>query len=163
MKILVPYDGSGPSEKAISQALELAQNLKETSQITILNVVQEVLIPPLAFGGGYLRSKITGEQLTSTELAKELCQSLKVEASQMLSRVKDNITTKQKTLDNVTINTQVLVGYVADKIVEYASNENVDLIIIGNIGLGGISKLKCLGSVSRAVSERAKCPVMIVH
>lgn len=163
MKILVRYDGSAPSGRAINQALKLAQNSKETSQITLLNLVEEVPITPLAFGGAYLPSKITGEQMTSAELAKELCQSLKVEASQMLSKVKENIITKQQSLGNVAINTQVLVGFLADKIVEYASNKDVDVIIIGNIGLGGISELKYLGTVSIAVSERTRCPVMIIH
>jgi nucleotide-binding universal stress UspA family protein len=45
----------------------------------------------------------------------------------------------------------------------HANEEKSDLIIIGSIGLGGVSKIKALGSVSRAVSERAKCSVMIVH
>ncbi len=49
------------------------------------------------------------------------------------------------------VNTKVLIGSAADKIVEFASNENIDIMIIGNIGLGGMSKLKYLGSVSRYV------------
>ena len=36
-------------------------------------------------------------------------------------------------------------------------------MIIGNIGLGGLSKVKALGSVSRRLSEKASCPVLIVH
>jgi nucleotide-binding universal stress UspA family protein len=58
----------------------------------------------------------------------------------------------------------VLIGdSVSGKILELAEKDNVDLIIIGNVGLSGISKLKTLGSVSRAVSERSPCPVLIVH
>ena len=51
----------------------------------------------------------------------------------------------------------------ADKIMEMAIEENVDLIVMGNVGLSRFSKLKALGSVSRNVSERAKCPVMLVR
>ena len=35
--------------------------------------------------------------------------------------------------------------------------------VIWNIGLGGISKVKALGSVSRNVCEMSNCPVLIVH
>ena len=52
---------------------------------------------------------------------------------------------------------------ISEKIVEFAEKENVDLIVIGNIGLSGLSKVKALGSVSRSVSESASCPVLIVH
>jgi nucleotide-binding universal stress UspA family protein len=52
---------------------------------------------------------------------------------------------------------------VSDTIIRIAEKEHVDLIVIGNVGRSGISKLKSLGSVSRGVSERAPCPVMITH
>jgi len=41
------------------------------------------------------------------------------------------------------------------------AKEKIDLIIIGNVGRSGISKIRTLGSVSRSVSERAPCPAMI--
>jgi nucleotide-binding universal stress UspA family protein len=59
----------------------------------------------------------------------------------------------------------VLYGKPADKILEYAQKERIDLIVIDNIGAGSkLSKvILTLGSVSRTVSEKASCPVMIVH
>jgi nucleotide-binding universal stress UspA family protein len=54
-------------------------------------------------------------------------------------------------------------GYPPEKIIEFAKNEQVDLIVIGSVGLSELSKVKALGSVSRSVSERAICPVLIVH
>jgi nucleotide-binding universal stress UspA family protein len=50
-----------------------------------------------------------------------------------------------------------------DNIIKYAEEEKVDLIVIGNIGLGGISKVKALGSVSRNLAEKTVCPILIVH
>jgi nucleotide-binding universal stress UspA family protein len=64
---------------------------------------------------------------------------------------------------NIKIETILLNGYPSEKIVEFAEKENVNLIVIGNIGLSGLSKVKALGSVSRSVSESASCPVLIVH
>jgi nucleotide-binding universal stress UspA family protein len=61
----------------------------------------------------------------------------------------------------VRIRSAVLVGRPEDKIVEFANRQNVDLIAMGSRGLKGISRW-VMGSVSRSVSERAKCTVMIV-
>jgi nucleotide-binding universal stress UspA family protein len=50
-----------------------------------------------------------------------------------------------------------------EKIIDFANSEKVDLIVIGGVGLSRLSKVKALGSVSRSVSKRASCPVLIVH
>ena len=54
--------------------------------------------------------------------------------------------------------TYVTYGYPSDKILEFAEKHQVNLIVIGSIGLSGFSRIKALGSVSRNVSERANCP-----
>ena len=68
---------------------------------------------------------------------------------------------KQKYKNSERIRTAVLVGRPEHKIVEFANRRNVDLIVMGSRGLKGISRF-VMGSVSRNVSERAKCAVMIV-
>ena len=71
---------------------------------------------------------------------------------------------KQYESQGISIIIKVIVGgSPSDKILELAEDEKVDLIVVGNVGLSGISRVKTLGSVSRSISERAKCPVMIVH
>jgi nucleotide-binding universal stress UspA family protein len=52
---------------------------------------------------------------------------------------------------------------ISDTMIEFVNNEKADLIVIGNTGLSGISKLKTLGSVSRSIAEKSSCPVLIVH
>jgi len=52
---------------------------------------------------------------------------------------------------------------VSDTIIKFANKEKANLIVVGNIGLSGISKLKTLGSVSRSIAEKSSCPVLIVH
>lgn len=54
-------------------------------------------------------------------------------------------------------------GSIVYNIIKYAEEEQVDLIVIGNIGLGGISKIKTLGSVSRSLAEKTMCPILILH
>jgi nucleotide-binding universal stress UspA family protein len=160
-KILVPYDGSKPSENAVKHAVELANNFSDRSEIILLNVVQEVVLPPVMFETPRFRSKITGDEITTEGLVKELCQQMKEAGIKMLNEKRQQISAK--TRDNVEVRTKVLIGYPSDRIIEYAKEENVDLIIIGNVGLSGASKFRALGSVSRNVSERASCPVIIVH
>jgi nucleotide-binding universal stress UspA family protein len=160
-KILVPYDGSQPSENAVKQAIELANDLSGRSEIILLNVVEEVVLPPVMLHSLRFRSQITGDEITITGLTKELRQQMKEAGIKMLNEKHQQLSTKIR--NNVEMKTKVLVGYPSDKIIEYAKEENVDLVIIGNVGLSGVSKFKALGSVSRSVSERAPCPVIIVH
>ena len=64
----------------------------------------------------------------------------------------------------ISIKIYITAGNPSDRIVDYATNEKIDLIIIGSVGLTGVSKLfKGLGSVSRNVSERVSCPVLIIR
>jgi nucleotide-binding universal stress UspA family protein len=76
------------------------------------------------------------------------------------SIIVNNNNKKDMTLVSISINSQVIIGNPAEVIIDLANNkEKVDLIIMGSTGLKGISKVRVLGSVSRAVSENANCPV----
>ena len=159
-KILVPYDGSKSSQKALRETAILAQDLQGKVELVLLNVVQEVMVPAVKLDSPF-RSSITGEPITSAEMAKELCQQLKKSASKMLEAKKQNLEEDQ--IQGLQVTTKVLLGQPVEKIIEYAREEKMDMIAIGSVGLSGISKLKALGSVSRGVVERAMCPVLIVH
>jgi nucleotide-binding universal stress UspA family protein len=159
--ILVPYDGSKPSESALKLAVSLAASLKNGGEITLLTVVQQVVLPPM-IESPHFKSKITGEEMNAAGLAKELYKEMKEIAYKTLEAKKQQAA---KDLEGAefAVKTKVLVGYPVEEIVAYADSERADLIVIGNTGLSGISKLKSLGSVSRGVAERAGCPVLIAH
>jgi nucleotide-binding universal stress UspA family protein len=53
-------------------------------------------------------------------------------------------------------------GIPADKILEYAEENNIDLIVLGTHGLTGIKKF-LIGSVSENVVRHSKIPVMVVR
>lgn len=91
---------------------------------------------------------------------EELYESMEESAKGILENVK-----KGNSTIGFSIETVVKHGKPADRIVEYAIKEGTDLIIIGNTGTGTkLSRvIKTLGSVSRTVSEKASCPVMIMH
>jgi nucleotide-binding universal stress UspA family protein len=162
-KILVPYDGSKPADKAVEYAVALAKSIisdrERGCQIILLHVVPEIPTSPL-FIERPMSTSDSGHIPLSRYIEK-LYAEMQAHAAEMLE-------TKKKELEagshELIVRTIVLIGDpIADKIVNHAGVEKADLIVIGNVGLSGVSKLKTLGSVSRAVSERAACPVMIVH
>jgi nucleotide-binding universal stress UspA family protein len=169
-KILVPYDSSTASDKALSNALKIAKMSEESGRnhnrdnvitIILLHVLQEIPTP-ITYSGTPLRSlsKKTGERITFREYLKEVYQEMKASAIKMLEQRTGKHTTN---MTNIKIKPEVTMGLPADKILEMAIKENIDLIIMGTTGLTGVSKIKALGSVARNVSERTKCPVMLVR
>lgn len=152
-RILVPYDISAHSEKALDHAIKLAKI--HGSTLVVLHVIPEIPFFPLA---GHTTSPETGKPLPLGEYVKTIYEEVQRNASQML---------KLKILTNsqsgINIEADVTVGDPVYRIVEYANNKNVDLIVLGSVGLGGFAKFKALGSVSRGVAERAGCPVLIIH
>ncbi len=153
-KILVPYDGSKHAEKALNKAVNLAKLIKG-SEMIILNVIEEILTPPLVFPTR-IRHYKTGEDTTLSTYFRDLQTDMRYKMINTLEKI------KQKYENSVKIRTVVLVGSAEDKIVGYANRQNVDLIVMGSKGLKGISRL-LMGSVSRHVSEKVKCSVMIVR
>jgi nucleotide-binding universal stress UspA family protein len=57
---------------------------------------------------------------------------------------------------------QVLVGHPAEKIVEYANDHDVDLIVMGTHGRRALAHL-LMGSVAERVVRTASCPVFTVR
>ena len=153
-KILVPYDGSKYAEKALNKAVNLAKLIKG-SEIIILNIIEEILTPPLVFPTR-IRHYKTGEDTTLSTYFRDLQTDMRYKMINTLEKI------KQKYKNSVKIRTVVLVGSAEDKIVDFANRQNVDLIVMGSRGLKGMSRL-LMGSVSRNVSEKVKCSVMIVR
>lgn len=162
--ILAPYDGSKPADKAANYAAGLAKAFATGNdkgcRIILLHVVPQIPTSPL-----FIERPMSTTGLDHIPLSKyieNLYAEMQTHAAEMLKEKKKEL---ELALDSTaTIETIVLIAdSVADEIVKLATAEKIDLIVIGNVGLSGISKLKTLGSVSRGVSERAPCPIMIVH
>jgi nucleotide-binding universal stress UspA family protein len=156
-KILVPYDRSKYAEKALNEAANMAKMIKG-SEIIILNVMEEIPTPPAMFTTRVRHHK-TGEHTTLSTYLRDLQTDMRYKMMNTLEEVKQKYKNSK-----VKIRTQVLVGPPADRIVEFADSHKIDLIVMGSRGLKGISRfLRGLGSVSRSVSEKVKCTVMIVR
>jgi nucleotide-binding universal stress UspA family protein len=152
--ILVPYDGSKQAEIAVNKAIYLSKLIKG-SEVVILTVLEEVNTPTLVFDRK-VRNYKTGEATTLSSYMRDLQKDMQNKMTNRLDEL------RQRYDDSVRIRTLISVGRAEDKIIECANNLHADIIVIGSRGLKGISKL-LMGSVSRKVSERVNCTVMIVR
>jgi nucleotide-binding universal stress UspA family protein len=154
-KILVPYDGSPMSDKAMEEAVEISK-LTEGAQITVIHVIQEISTPIFDRA---IRSPQSGEITSFAEYMTTAYNEIRKMMEEGLAERK-----KKFEAQGISIKIYITAGNPSDRIVEFAANEKIDLVVIGSVGLTGVSKLfKGLGSVSRKLSERVSCPVLIIR
>ena len=152
MKILVCTDGSEYSQKALEKVAQIAEQC-EIGEITILHVYDDSHYTSIPFvpGGGI---SITEEEIESL---KKVNEREKNEREKLLAKASEYFSKKQ--LKNRTILRE---GHPSHTIVQVASEEGFDMIVLGNKGLSGLKKV-FLGSVSNAVLHEARdCGVLIV-
>jgi nucleotide-binding universal stress UspA family protein len=144
--ILVPYDGSKYSQKALKMAVELATAFD--SSLHLVNVIDVSSVTP----PGKIRSKDTHKTLD------EIKNAVKNSVESYLQKIQ-----KEYGNSGVIVKGFVLEGDVTVKLLKFIQDRKINLVIIGSRGLSGVSKIMTLGSVSRKISELAKCPVVIVR
>jgi nucleotide-binding universal stress UspA family protein len=138
-KILVPFDGSGYSQKAFEKGLEIAEKFE--SKLIVMTVLQ---------------SKISDSAGISLERLKEIQDEEENVATAMLKKLEDQANEK-----NILFSIEIIHNpSSSDGIVSFAGNNNIDLIVMGSHGRTGFKKI-VLGSVANGVLEHAKCPVLI--
>lgn len=134
--MLVGYDGSPQSEKAVEVAFSLADCIDST--VLIFAVAR----PP--------------EPATSVELEAVLD-----DAREHYQEGFRKILEKARAHD-LDVKTDMAVGHPGEQIIHRAEVDKIDLIIVGRRGRSMISRMM-LGSVSERVLRYAHCPVMVVH
>lgn len=149
-RILVPFDGSLYSKKALTKAIEVAHNVD--SEILLFTVINVGYVSP----PGLLRGLSFGK--SEKEAMKKWKSRVKSDTEKMLAREVEQCKKK-----GVSAKYKIGSGNISQEILKISKNKKISIIIIGSNGLHGIGKLKSLGSVSRRVSELADCPVMIVR
>ena len=158
-KILVPYDNSRPSENALYYAINLVKNLKEQQQeIILLHVIKPYEHSMRSFLSRKVQSPKTGDKITLEQYLNDIAIESKIDVKNMLEDKIKRIQSSDYTLKSV-----ILHGNPIEEILKLSQLENIDLIVMGNVGHKGISKIKSIGSVSRSVIENAKVPVIVVH
>jgi nucleotide-binding universal stress UspA family protein len=141
-RILVPMDFSPPSDAALEYARNVAA--RYGASLHLLHVAEdpyrafytaEVYVPEIEG----LREEI----LTDTE-----------------QRLKERVRPSDVTEFHATA--ESVIGSPAGSIVEYAAGRDIDLIVMGTHGRGGMAHL-LMGSVAERVVRTAPCPVLTVR
>lgn len=133
--ILIPVDGSDCSDKAVAQAVELAKIYEAK-----LNFLYVANINQLAI---------------NVALSQAILEAVKNAGKTILTRA-ENMVPSEVESENF-----LETGAPAAVILEFEEKLNADLIVMGSRGLG-LVKGVLLGSVSQYITERAKCPVLVV-
>ena len=150
-KILVPIDGSKHSRKALAHAIVIAKRFK--SKLYLVTAVDTSDFPP-----GMLLSLLKKDERLEKSIGQFLIAAKSIARKELLA---DVAICKSKGMINVSYD--IVAGRPVESILKFERGAHPDLIVIGSKGLHGMSQVKALGSVSRKVSELAKCPVMIIH
>ena len=132
--ILVAYDDTGPSKRALERAASLAETFGSRVLVTS--------IAPLAHSAPRSATHVTKGAGVGD----------------------DEVRTAQSILTERGIDAEAVTahGHPASAIAKLAEDRGADLVVIGSRGLGPIQRL--LGqSVSQAVSRRVQCDLLIVH
>ena len=137
-KIVVAVDGSDPSFKALNYAVKLAGVSK--SKVVVMNVIS---LPPG----------------TSPKTVEALKNDLSKKSSEILDRAKSESKLEGIDIETRTVETS---QSIVMAIVEFASKEKTDLIVMGTKGTSGYGRLM-LGSVAAGVVSFASCPVLAVR
>ncbi len=163
-KILIPYDGSKGSYKALQMGLDMKRRLG--SDLTILHVLEKTEpVTPIRTektsslpAAGYGIEGLNMYTPTAQERVPEenhVPYSYESETEELLNEVEAMLANA-----GVEAPIEVIEGDPAKTICQYEETSDIDLIIIGSSGHGGLKKL-ILGSVSDKVTNSAKCPVLV--
>ena len=142
-KIMVAYDGSTHSRRALEWAVQTAQRLE--SSLEIVQVLPTFSYFQLHENDSARSRNSPGKQ---KNLKKRLCEKLEQTANQY------------KTPD-LTITTKLLEGAVAESLLTYSQDTNASLLVSGTRGAGGFHGL-LLGSVAHELVTYAKIPVVVI-
>jgi len=133
-KILVPYDNSINSKRALDKALELASI--SNSAITLVHVVE-----------------YHNDMAKIVEPYKE---NMIEHVNKFFKEIEENAKRKKIKIDK-----KILYGNPSEEILNLMKKKKFDLLIMGKRGTTKITG-PTLGSVSNAIVQQSKIPVMIV-
>jgi len=145
-KVLVAYDGSDPSKRALDHAAKLAAMFE--GELVILTVVPKVSVPV------YSNAELGAQAMDIASLQERMRENY----GQSIKRAEEEIKSLYPHLKVETVLTE---GRPASLIVSEADKQGASLIVMGSRGLGGISGW-ILGSTSRQVVDLCTKAILIV-
>lgn len=139
-RILIATDGSKAAENAAYLGIKFARQYgAKVYAVYVINITayQAILIDEAWATEQCVECEKTGHRATSSVEEKAKFAGLEAESI-------------------------ILKGDPAEKILDFADEHDVDMIIVGSLGKSGIERF-ALGSVSEKVVRHAKVPVLVVR
>jgi nucleotide-binding universal stress UspA family protein len=133
--ILVPVDGSEGSDRAITHAISMAEVCNAKSNFLYVANINQLAI--------------------NACLSDAILEAVTKAGNVILDRAMEMVPS------GIAKEAFSETGSPAVVILDFATSNNADLIVMGSRGLG-IVKGVLLGSVSQYIVEQAKCPVLVV-
>ena len=140
-KILVPLDGSDYSMRAAKYAIEVAK--LQRAQIVCIHIIDK-----LPYGFEFSGSIVD-------KYLHDIQEQSRVWFNKVIQMAED------ENINNIKTEFLRDIRSIVDAIVNYASHNSIDLIVLGTRGRTGIQKV-LLGSIARGVALHAHCPVLLV-
>lgn len=140
-KILVPTDFSEYSDKALSQALDIAKHYN--AEVYVVHVLHE-------------KNPYDTTDSTIPSYYEDLEKQI-IEAA--IGQMQKQIDKFPQARD-LKVFSEVVTGTTYEAILETERNKGIDLIVIASLGKTGLSKY-LIGSVARNVLKGARCPVLL--
>ncbi len=141
-KVLFTTDFSPSGQFALNHALFLAEQYN--TELHLLHVIQthrHDMIEPMA------------QVPNAEEIYKMLCENAVVRLQEMVAGKQNGITIITHAVRGVNI---------PESIIEYVTDNDIDVVVMGTHGRHGVSRL-LMGSVSEKVVRLAPCSVLTVH
>ena len=140
-KIVVAYDGSPNSKKALQFGGEIAKELG--ADLTLVSVIDDDFS---IFGGEFDVREFQQMQQAREDFGKKALADGKAQADEL----------------GLKVTTALLIGNPAEELIQYGQRENVYLIVVGSRGLGGFKSL-VLGSVTQNILSHSSIPVLVAR
>ncbi|NYT19895.1 MAG: universal stress protein [Methanosarcinales archaeon] len=138
-KILIATDGSEKNKKAISYGIEFAK--LSGAKLYVVYVVDTAAFASIPMDAGW-------------EMMYELLETEGKDAAKTVEEL-----AAKAGLDS---ESAVLEGHPSHEIIEFAKNNDIDLIVMGTLGKTGIDRF-LLGSVAEKITRNSEVPVLVVR
>ena len=137
-RILLPTDFSDTAQHALGYAREMAERFG--AEVHVLHVVADPTPHEWAVGA-------------ATLVVSDLLKTWEADAERHLGEI---------SLDGIETVRAIRVGHAFFEILQYATDNAIDMIVMGTHGRGPVKHL-LLGSVAEKVVRKAPCPVLTVR
>ena len=150
-KIMVPLDGSELAECVLPHVEGFITNC----QVSTIIFVRAVKPEPMVSRGAYATGEV--DLTIIEENTKKIEEEKKSSAKDYLNQVADRLKH-----EGVQLQTEVIVGKVAEGLIDYTEANNIDMILIATHGRSGVSRW-VRGSIADRILRGSSIPVLMVR